>query len=529
MAKTTIIKPKCQFCGKTVEVLSFIKTPTKTYNKLACGHTFISEKELQTVEENIFADITSMDGLHPRKFQLEGAKFAVDSNARCLLNYQMGLGKTVMALMVMKALNLKKCLVICKAALKANWEHETYRWCTPEFGLVRVINDPKIEKPWLDVCPITIISYESLYRTSWYNDETITSQFDLCILDECQQIKNHTTKRAVAVKIATKNIKHIIALSGTPIKNNASEYFSILNILKPERFNSFNNFVYCYVDTYDAGGHTKYGGISRTEINQFQEDTKDFIIRRTDKDVDEQIPPVILGPKYYELGEKVTEAYVNLVKKFQEEFDEFDGDLSKGNILSYINQMRHLTGLAKTEPSVENIDDILDEDPDAKIAIYTHHHDVSEICRTYAEKLCERRKIAPPLTLLNVPNNDKYTVLEEFKKPENHILLGLNGADGEGHNIQFCGNFILVEREWNPANEEQVHKRFSRINSSHGVVRGTLPIAIGTIDEFFLELLARKEVFIESAYGKELKVEENGLLKELAEMLMVKGLDRWKM
>lgn len=529
MAKTTIIKPKCAFCGKVTEVTSHFKAGTKTYNKLACGHTYISEGELKTVEEDIFAGITSMDGLHPRKFQHEGAKFAVDSNARCLLNYQMGLGKTVMALMVMKTLNLKRTLVICKAALKSNWEHETYRWCTPEFGLVRVINDPKIEKPWLAVCPITIISYESLYRTSWYNDDAITSQFDLCILDECQQIKNHTTKRAIAVKITTRNIKHIIALSGTPIKNNASEYFSILNILKPERFNSFNNFVYSYVDTYSQGQYTKYGGIARTEIDKFQEDTKDFIIRRSDKDVDEQIPPVLLGPKYYELGDKVEAAYITLVKKFQSEYSEHEGDLSKGNILSYINQMRHLTGLAKTEPSVENIDDILDENPDAKVAIYTHHHDVSEVARKYAEKLCERRKIAPPLTLLGVDNNYKRDVIEEFRKPENHILLGLNLADGEGHNIQFCQNFILVEREWNPANEEQVHKRFSRINSSHDVVRGILPIAIGTIDEFFLQLLAQKEVFIESTYGREIKVEENSLLKELAEMLMTKGLDRWKM
>jgi SNF2 family DNA or RNA helicase len=528
MAKTNIIKPRCQFCNKLVTVVSFVKTKDKTYHKLECGHTYISDKELVSVEENIFADITSMDGLHPRKFQLEGAKFAVDSNARCLLNYQMGLGKTVMALMVMKALNLKRTLVICKAALKANWEHETYRWCTPEFGLVRVINDPKIEKPWLDVCPITIISYESLYRTSWYNDEAITSQFDLCILDECQQIKNHNTKRAIAVKLATKKIKHIIALSGTPIKNNASEYFSILNILKPERFNSFNTFVYSYVDTYGER-YTKYGGISSSQIDKFQEDTKDFIIRRTDKDVDEEIPPVMLAPKYYELGDKVQEAYIALVEKFQDEYGEHGGDLSKGNILSYINQMRHLTGIAKTEPSVELIDDILDENPDAKVAIYTHQHDVSEVCKRYAEKLCERRGIAPPLTLLGVDNNDKYEVIEEFKKPENHILLGLNLADGEGHNIQFCQNFILVEREWNPANEEQVHKRFSRINSSHGVVYGNLPIAIGTIDEFFLELLAKKEVFIESAYGKEIRVEENGLLKELAEMLMTKGLDKWKM
>ena len=36
-------------------------------------------------------------------------------------------------------------------------------------------------------------------------------------------------------------------------------------------------------------------------------------------------------------------------------------------------------------------------------------------------------------------------------------------AAGEGLNLQTCSDCVIHERQWNPANEEQVEGRFIRI------------------------------------------------------------------
>jgi SNF2 family DNA or RNA helicase len=80
-----------------------------------------------------------------------------------------------------------------------------------------------------------------------------TFGFKCVILDECQQIKNQNSKaRTASKRNMCRMFHHVIATSGSPIENNAGEYFTILNILKPERFRSYKQFVMDYCD-YEEG------------------------------------------------------------------------------------------------------------------------------------------------------------------------------------------------------------------------------------------------------------------------------------
>jgi len=54
-------------------------------------------------------------------------------------------------------------------------------------------------------------------------------------------------------------------------------------------------------------------------------------------------------------------------------------------------------------------------------------------------------------------------VVDQFKDNSNcRIMLASTLAAGEGLNLQFCSFYIMMERQWNPANEEQPEGRFSR-------------------------------------------------------------------
>src|SRR5438874_550867 len=117
---------KCPICHKTAETEAVYKIGDKLVNRLKCGHLLNSD---QLNNHSSPEQIRSLDGKSLYKFQNDGVRFIEQSNARCLVSDDMGLGKTVQA--IAAALinpEIQPLLVICKASLKAQWQHEIMRW-----------------------------------------------------------------------------------------------------------------------------------------------------------------------------------------------------------------------------------------------------------------------------------------------------------------------------------------------------------------------------------------------------------------
>lgn len=524
-----IIKPRCPNpkCNKIVNVLSHSKMGDKTLLRLECGHMLITT-DLRSPEEKFLDEFTSYEGNNLFDFQKKGVQFAIAANGRALIADEMGLGKTVQALAVMKIMNLLPAIVVTKARLRDQWEHQAYSWCGEDFSLVRVIREPRIDKPWPKVCGITIVSHDSLPLCEWAKDEEFLKKFKLLIIDETQQIKNRTAKRTVALAEMSKHIPHIIALSGTPVKNNAAEYFSILNILKPERFNNFNQFTYNYVDTFDSGMYVKYGGISADARDRFTKETEDFVIRRTMDEVLPDLPKIRRSYNYHELGDKVQKAYEKVMEDFMEAYSRGERVSMGSGILAQMARMRYLTGIAKIEPVVEFVEEFL-LTTNRKITLFCHHDDVAELLERKLTSICKDGAFNPPLNLSGTKAEDSTTIIEAFKQPENRILIAKTLAHGEGLNLQFCSDSIVLEREWNPANEEQAEARFRRIGSTAGSVNITYPVATGTIDEFLAKLVEEKRSFMASTLdGKDYIWQESSVMQELADRLYASGMKNKK-
>lgn len=524
-----IIKPRCTNpkCNKIVNVISHSKIGDKSILRLECGHTLITT-DLRSPEEKFLDELTSYEGHKLFDFQKKGVQFAIEANGRALIADEMGLGKTVQGLSVLKLMKLLPAIVVTKARLRDQWEHQAYSWCGEDFSLVRVIREPRIDKPWPKVCGITIVSYDSLPSCAWAKDEEFMKQFKLLIIDETQQIKNRTAKRTVALAEMSQFIPHIIALSGTPIKNNAAEYFSILNILKPERFNNFNRFTYDYVDSFESGPYVKYGGISADARDRFTRETSDFVIRRTMDEVLPDLPKIRRSYSYHELGEKVQQAYQNVLDEFMEAYARGENVSMGSGILAQMARMRYLTGIAKIEPTVEFIEEFL-LTTNRKITIFCHHDDAADLLLHKLTKICTDGAFAAPLTLSGRKAEESTDIIEEFKKPERRIMIAKTLAHGEGLNLQFCSDAIILEREWNPANEEQAEARFRRIGSEASSVNITYPVATGTIDEFLAKLVEEKRSFMAATLdGKDYVWQESSVMKELADRLYASGVQQKK-
>ena len=70
------------------------------------------------------------------------------------------------------------------------------------------------------------------------------------VIDEAHRLKNKDGK-ALAVLHAL-DIKHKLALTGTPLQNNVGELWSVLNLLDPARFGDADDFEERYGDMHSA-------------------------------------------------------------------------------------------------------------------------------------------------------------------------------------------------------------------------------------------------------------------------------------
>lgn len=316
-------------------------------------------------------------------------------------------------------------------------------------------------------------------------------------------------------RLKERRVKHLIALSANPIKNNSGEYYPILNLLGPELFPSKESFELDHLDYYvNEKGVAKRAGLRNPEA--FKELTKDFIIRRTRKEVLPDLPSVIRDYQYYKMESEVQKAYNAGVKKLDTFLKTEPKNTPTFNhkLKGHIMVLWHITGLSKTIPITDYIQTFLDSTENGeKLAIFHHHIDVGDVFESKFKELG-----IPSIRIIASKHKpeDRDGIIEEFRRnPEIRFFIGPTLACGEGVDIDFVEKAILAEREWNPANEEQVEGRFIRATAEavrKAVEKGpssftmVYPTAIGTIDEFFSETVERKRQYCsETMEGKRLQ------------------------
>ena len=200
---------------------------------------------------------------HLREHQREGVRFMYecvmgmrdfDGNGAILAD-EMGLGKTLQTIALLWTLLkqnpicggahespsvIKKALIVCPATLINNWRQEFRKWLGIDKLGVYVFDDGK--KRITDFTegksyPVGIIGYEKL-RTV-IEDIKKGREIDIVIADEGHRLKTAKNKSAQAIK--SLNSRRLL-LSGTPIQNDLSEFFMMVDFVNPNILGSFKTF-----------------------------------------------------------------------------------------------------------------------------------------------------------------------------------------------------------------------------------------------------------------------------------------------
>ena len=262
-----------------------------------------------------------------RDYQVSGFEFfktLSDYQFGGILAYEMGLGKTIQTIAFLLSNKDKKSIVITPTALIYNWKNELEKFApTLKVGLLHAAKSER-EKILdnIDNYDVILTTY-----TTYKNDidKYKNINFDYCIIDEAQNIKNPDAIITKAIKNVNAKVK--FALTGTPIENNLMELWSIFDFIMPGYLYNKSKFKSIFIN-------------NDKNIIELKNLIKPFILRRTKKEVITELPDKIEQKIIIDLEKEHKRAYKGYVNLITRKIKENNQD--NITVFSYLTKLRQL-------------------------------------------------------------------------------------------------------------------------------------------------------------------------------------------
>lgn len=455
-------------------------------------------------------------------FQKKGVSFIEETKGRALIGDEMGLGKTVQALAWLQLHPEKRpAVIVCPASLKLNWEQEANTWL--QKPNVQVLNGNDHTVPLIG--DIIIINYDILpnmyenyfdklgkkrkreiKRTGWV-DFILDINPQVVILDESHYIKNNSAIRTKGTKKLAKKTNHIIALSGTPIKNKPIEIFNTIQIVDKAVAPNFWSYAHEYCGATHNGFGWDFNGATNTE-ELHRKLVSTIMLRRTKNEVLKDLPDKIRS--FIPISVNNRNEYEKAEDKFIEYIKDIKGsaEAEKASNAVHLAQMETLKQLAvegKMKQCIEWISNFLDNGK--KLVVFaTHKKTIDHIMNAFKNQVV---KIDGSVS--GKERNDAVNTFQNDDKIK--LFVGNIQAAGVGLTLTASSNVAFVELPWAPADVTQAEDRVHRIGQKDAVNIYYL-LAKGTIEEEIASLLDKKRKVLDAVLdGK--KTEKESLLTEL--------------
>ncbi|KAG0264921.1 DNA-dependent ATPase protein rad54 [Mortierella polycephala] len=493
-----------------------------------------------------------------RPHQVEGVKFmykcatgATMPNAYgCIMADEMGLGKTLQCIALLWTLlkqspepgkgTIEKCIICCPSSLVKNWANEIIKWLGP--GKIGVLTcDSKgtkeetnnVMRQWatarlrMVVNPVLIISYESLRM---YAPVLAQTPIGLMLCDEGHRLKNSGSQTFVALNEL--NVQRRVILSGTPIQNDLSEYFSLLNFANPGLLGSTAEFRKNYelpiLRGRDSEASENEKEVSNQKLTELSGVVSKFIIRRTNDILSKYLPTKFehvvfcrLSPFQLDLykhfinsksiqrllrgqGSQPLKA-IGLLKKLCNHPDllnlpdDLEGcekllppdyqtksskkPMSRGGILVQPEFSGKMLVLARMLAKIK-------KDTNDKIVLISNYTQTLDIF----EKLCRQNQYGVLRLDGTMTINKRQKLVDRFNNPDGpeFVFLLSSKAGGCGLNLIGANRLILFDPDWNPASDQQALARVWRDGQKKDCFVYRF-IATGSIEEKIFQRQSHKQ------------------------------------
>ncbi len=413
-----------------------------------------------------------------------------------ILADDMGLGKTLQAItLILKQDSDLPTLVVAPTSLIYNWEEEIHKFA-PSLHTKTIVGTKNARMAQIkSIAPkeVIITSYGSLKRDMIHYDV----EFEFCIIDEAQHIKNPKSLNAQVVKKVPS--KHRYALTGTPIENTLTELWSIFDFILPNYLLSHEHFM----KQFERPIVKEHDIAALTQLNQL---TKPFILRRLKEDVLTELPPKIESKVSVELSthqKKLYTAYVQQAKNDVSAYSHLPGGQRNMKILSVLTRLRQLCchpslfigdynhGSSKLDLLLELLQDSIEGGH--RVLVFSQFTSMLGIIQDVLDK----HHIDYFYIDGSVPPIKRQQMVHDFNNGLNDVFLISLKAGGTGLNLTGADVVIHYDPWWNPAVENQATDRAYRIGQKNRVQVYKL-ITAGTIEEKIYQLQQKKHDLIDS-------------------------------
>ena len=431
-----------------------------------------------------------------RDYQKTGVKWmkALESSGLCgILADDMGLGKTLQVITLIDSGDKSRpSLVVAPTSLVYNWKAEIEKF-GPGLRVLVVDGSRKTRETLVTLAgehDIVLTSYPLVRKDQ---DLYADMDFNYCILDEAQHIKNPVTSAAKSVKSIKSRYR--LAMTGTPVENTLTELWSIFDFLMPGYLGSHRKFLERYEKPITTDG-------DKDALRNLVSHVKPFILRRLKKDVLKELPDKIETRLLLDMDESQKKVYV---AKLSEAKKEITGETRHSHIkiLSLLTRLRQtcnhpaliIDGYKGRSAKLDALVELVDESIKGghKVLVFSQFTSMLAIIRR------ELEANGHPCLYLDggVDSRDRIGLVNSFQNGEKNIFLISLKAGGTGLNLTEADVVVHFDPWWNPAVEDQATDRAYRIGQKNKVQVYRF-ITAGTIEEKIVSLQERKKDMVDS-------------------------------
>jgi superfamily II DNA or RNA helicase len=444
-----------------------------------------------------------------RDYQRQGLTWLAELTSHglgaCLAD-DMGLGKTITLI----ALHLHRVeqghhgatLVVCPASLLGNWEQELARFA-PEVEVRRFHGERRSLVGLTEGFALTTygtmrVSHEELAEVGW----------DLVVADEAQHVKNARSSTAKALRRIPSTVR--VALTGTPMENNLTELWAILDWVIPGLLGSRQAFRRVWASPIEAGVH-------EAKTRQFADLIGPFLLRRrkSDPGIAPELPDKTETDHPLHLTREQVVLYESFVRDTMARIERAGHDdqvTRRGLVLALLTGLKQICNhpahflkesgavrLSGRSEKVDLVDELLGTvlAEDGAALVFTQYVAMARLLEAHLARA------GVPCQLLHggTPVREREAMVARFQAGEVPVFLLSLKAGGTGLNLTRADHVIHLDRWWNPAVEDQATDRAHRIGQTKPVQVHRL-VTRGTIEERVAELLLRKRALADAVLGR---------------------------
>ncbi|WP_405770373.1 DEAD/DEAH box helicase [Streptomyces sp. NBC_00080] len=463
-----------------------------------------------------------------RDYQRRGLDWLARTTALglgCCLADDMGLGKTVTLI----ALHLHRqtdasaagpTLVVCPTSLMGNWQREIEKFApgTP----VRRFHGPQRDLASLADGEFVLTTYGTLRLDAGRLGEV---PWGLVVADEAQHVKNPYSATARALR--TIGARARVALTGTPVENNLSELWAILDWTTPGLLGRLGAFRTRYARAVESGGDP-------AAAERLGRLVGPFLLRRrkSDPGIAPELPPKTETDRPVALTREQTGLYEAVVRETLAAIAEADDMARRGLIVKLLTGLKQICNhpaqyLKEERPrtagrsgKLELLDELLDTllAEGASVLVFTQY---VRLARLLEQHLAAR---GVPTQFLHggTPVAERENMVGRFQDGEVPVFLLSLRAAGTGLNLTRAEHVVHYDRWWNPAVEAQATDRAYRIGQTRPVQVHRL-IAEGTIEDRIAAMLRRKQDLADAVLGSGEAALTELTDAELADLVELRG------